>query len=121
MRRPFEAILIGNEIEVRVLRVNCGEVRFGLTAPRDVAILRGELLGRPADHPSRQPKLKNLPPADEAPPRWWSGSCGGGGYPPADGAGGSSAGSSTKMDLRNARMSGASLGLLLASRAAVRR
>lgn len=65
-RVPVEALLIGEEIEVRVLRVFRGEVRFGLTAPHHVAILRSELLDRHADHPSRNPKHKSLPPADEA-------------------------------------------------------
>ncbi|MGO1069633.1 carbon storage regulator [Lysobacter sp. CA199] len=84
-RLPMQALLIGEEIEVRVLRVSRGgEVRFGLTAPRDVAILRGELLDRPADHPSRHPKLKKSS-ARRRSPRWQSGNCGGGDYPPADG------------------------------------
>jgi carbon storage regulator CsrA len=83
-RFPIEALLIGEEIEVRVLRVSRrGEVRFGLTAPRDVAILRGELLERPADHRSRNPKPKKIS-AHRRIPRWWSGNCGGGVYPPAD-------------------------------------
>ncbi|MGO1073860.1 carbon storage regulator [Lysobacter sp. CA199] len=57
-RVPMEVLLIGEEIEVRVLRISRGEVRLGITTPRDVAILRGELLDRPVDQPSRNPKHK---------------------------------------------------------------
>jgi carbon storage regulator CsrA len=46
IRQPCEAIKVGPDIEVRVLRVRNGEVRFGLTAPRDVLVLRSELLSR---------------------------------------------------------------------------
>ena len=47
-RRPCQAITIGDDIEIRVFRCANGFVRLGLTAPRDVLILRGELLCRPA-------------------------------------------------------------------------
>lgn len=46
-RGPCQAIKIGDDIEVRVFRVRNGNVRFALAAPRDVLILRSELL----DHP----------------------------------------------------------------------
>lgn len=42
-RKRCQGIFIGHEIEVRVFRVRNGQVRFGLTAPRDVLILRSEL------------------------------------------------------------------------------
>lgn len=44
--QPCEAVRVGSDIEVRVFRVRNGEVRFGLTAPHDVLILRSELLSR---------------------------------------------------------------------------
>ena len=47
-RQPGEAITIGDDLEIRVLRLKDGEVRLGLTAPQDVLILRSELLDRPA-------------------------------------------------------------------------
>ena len=46
-RKPCQGIFIGHEIEVRVFRVRNGQVRFGLTAPSDVLILRSELLQGP--------------------------------------------------------------------------
>lgn len=52
-RKPCEAIKIGDDIEVRVFRVRNGDVRFGLTAPNDVLILRSELLENP--RPSQAP------------------------------------------------------------------
>ncbi|QQQ00874.1 carbon storage regulator [Lysobacter enzymogenes] len=52
-RRPSEAIYIGENVEVRVLRVRNGSVRLGFTAPRDVLIFRSELLDllRRAENP----------------------------------------------------------------------
>ena len=42
-RRRDEAIIIGDGIEVRVLRVGKDGVRLGVTAPRDVAVHRREI------------------------------------------------------------------------------
>ncbi|MBT2750025.1 carbon storage regulator [Lysobacter sp. ISL-50] len=68
-RRPCEAIKIGEDIEVRVFRVRNGDVRFGITAPRDVLILRSELLDNPrqAETPCRAKRGKNV--AHRARPR----------------------------------------------------
>ncbi|MGO1069558.1 carbon storage regulator [Lysobacter sp. CA199] len=53
-RRPCQAIKVGHDIEIRVFRCANGHVRFGITAPRCVLILREELLNRPAPQlPSR--------------------------------------------------------------------
>lgn len=58
-RGPFQAIKIGDDIEVRVFRVRNGNVRFALAAPRDVLILRSELLDpRPAEIPWRASRGK---------------------------------------------------------------
>ncbi|MBT2748595.1 carbon storage regulator [Lysobacter sp. ISL-42] len=67
--RPCQAINISNDIEVRVFRVRNGDVRFGLTAPRDVLILRSELLDDPrqAEIPCRAKRGKNV--AHRARPR----------------------------------------------------
>jgi carbon storage regulator len=43
-RREGETLLIGDNIKVTVLAVNGSEVRIGIQAPRDVAVLRKELL-----------------------------------------------------------------------------
>ena len=46
-RRIGERILIDGRIEVTVLQVRGGKVRLGFSAPRDVRVLREEVL-RPA-------------------------------------------------------------------------
>jgi carbon storage regulator len=42
-RKPNETILIGDDIEVRVLNINKGQVSLGIEAPKNVKILRAEL------------------------------------------------------------------------------
>ncbi len=43
-RRTGEALIIGDDIEVTVLSVNGNQVKIGIDAPKDVEILREELL-----------------------------------------------------------------------------
>jgi len=43
-RRPGETLLIGDNVTVRVLESSEGSVRLAIDAPREVKILRGELL-----------------------------------------------------------------------------
>lgn len=43
-RRAGEAILIGGEIEVVILGTDGGQVRVGIRAPREITVLRKELL-----------------------------------------------------------------------------
>ena len=43
-RRPGESILIGRDIEVVVLASDGFQVRVGIRAPREVTVLRRELL-----------------------------------------------------------------------------
>ena len=43
-RRIDESLLIGEDIEVVVLEVRGGQVRLGVQAPRDMKVLRDELL-----------------------------------------------------------------------------
>lgn len=66
-RNPYKAIKTGSEIEERAFQVVDGDVRFGLTAPRDLLILRSELLDNPrqAEIPCRAKRGKNVahPPA----------------------------------------------------------
>jgi len=42
-RKLDEAIVIGDGIEIRVLRVGQDGVRLGVTAPRDIAVHRREV------------------------------------------------------------------------------
>lgn len=45
-RQLGEAILIGDNITVEVVFVDGGQVKLGIEAPRDVPILREELMHR---------------------------------------------------------------------------
>lgn len=47
-RRPGEAILIGDNIEILVKEVGRNHVRLGINAPRSVTIRRLETLDRPS-------------------------------------------------------------------------
>ena len=42
-RRPGEALLIGEEIEVEILDISGGHVKIGIRAPREVTVLRKEI------------------------------------------------------------------------------
>jgi carbon storage regulator len=42
-RKPGERICIGSHITVQVLDVQGSQVRIGISAPRDITILRSEL------------------------------------------------------------------------------
>ena len=52
-RRPNETIKIGNDITVTVLGVKGHQVRLGFSAPKDVHIVREELLERDAKNGNR--------------------------------------------------------------------
>ena len=43
-RRAGESILIGGEVEIVILGTDGGQVRVGIRAPRDITVLRKELL-----------------------------------------------------------------------------
>lgn len=42
-RRINERIMIGDDIVITIVNMNCGVVRLGIEAPKDVDIMRGEL------------------------------------------------------------------------------
>ena len=46
-RRENERIVIDGRITITVMTVRGNRVRVGIEAPKEVAVLRGELLGRP--------------------------------------------------------------------------
>lgn len=60
-RKQGETIRVGENIEIKVIRMEKGSVRIGIVAPKDVRILRGELVFDPtipfgdAAHPERIP------------------------------------------------------------------
>jgi carbon storage regulator len=45
-RKVGERIIIGDSIEVTILKVQGGKVRLGFTAPRNVRVNRKEAVGR---------------------------------------------------------------------------
>ena len=47
-RKPGETIRIGDDIEISIVEVRGDTVRIGINAPRNVTILRGELLAEVA-------------------------------------------------------------------------
>lgn len=51
-RAKDETILIGHDIEVRVIRLSRGRVKLGITAPQHVNVVRSELLDR-GDKPGK--------------------------------------------------------------------
>lgn len=42
-RREGETIIVGDDIEITILKVRQGKIRIGITAPDDVRIVRSEL------------------------------------------------------------------------------
>lgn len=45
-RRPGQKLILGDDIEIVVLEVRGEHVRLGITAPRNVSVLRQEMLER---------------------------------------------------------------------------
>ena len=43
-RKLDESIVIGDDITIKVISIEKGIVKFGIDAPRDVSIMRSELL-----------------------------------------------------------------------------
>lgn len=48
-RRPGQSIVIGKDVEVVVLATDGGQVRIGIRAPREVTVLRRELVKQVED------------------------------------------------------------------------
>ena len=44
-RRPGESLRIGEDVEITVVAIEGGKVRLALSAPKDITILRSELIG----------------------------------------------------------------------------
>jgi carbon storage regulator len=62
-RKLMEKLYIGDEICVTVVRLEGGQVRLGIEAPREIAVVRAELL------PGRRPEsgVHSAPPASPSP------------------------------------------------------
>lgn len=42
-RKPGESIILGDNIEIRILDIQDGKIKIGIDAPRDISILRKEV------------------------------------------------------------------------------
>jgi carbon storage regulator len=54
-RKPLQSIMIGPDIKITIVKVERNQVRIGIEAPRELTILRDELVEAgaaltPADH-----------------------------------------------------------------------
>jgi carbon storage regulator len=58
-RKRHETILIGDNIEVSVVQIGNGSVRIGIVAPRDVNVVRSELVPQTA-HEEPQKDSRNV-------------------------------------------------------------
>ena len=52
-RKQFEGIQIGQDIRIKVVKVDRNQVRLGIEAPADVMIVRDELVADPEVHEAR--------------------------------------------------------------------
>ena len=43
MRRPEESIIIGDNIKIKVLKIQGNQVHIGIEAPRDIEVYRDEI------------------------------------------------------------------------------
>jgi carbon storage regulator len=61
-RKLMERLYIGDDICITVVRLEGGQVRLGIDAPKHIPVVRGELTGRDRDpgrggyRPGRQPE-----------------------------------------------------------------
>lgn len=61
-RRPGESLRIGEDIEVTVVAIEGGKVRLAISAPKDITILRSELIG--ARDTNRDAAMEQAAPAE---------------------------------------------------------
>lgn len=65
-RKPGEVIVVGDNVEIKVLEVSESRVKLGIEAPRDVKVLRKEVMStieenkEAALNPMISDDLKNL-------------------------------------------------------------
>jgi carbon storage regulator len=71
-RKLMEKLFIGDNICVTVVRLEGGQVRLGIEAPREVSVVRAELVPDRQSGPRRF-EPRNVPPATSPPPGGVSG------------------------------------------------
>ncbi len=56
-RKPLQSVIIGSDIRITIVKVERNQVRIGIEAPRDVTILRDELVesGEPESDSGSKP------------------------------------------------------------------
>jgi carbon storage regulator len=59
-RKCNESIVIGGNIQVKVVAIAGCQIRLGIEAPREVSVVREELLTRQAQPPVKQPSTTPL-------------------------------------------------------------
>lgn len=60
-RKPLQSIMIGPDIKITIVKVERNQVRIGIEAPRDVTILRDELIeASPTDSSDGSEQLNDL-------------------------------------------------------------
>ena len=62
-RKLMEKLFIGDDICVTVVRLEGGQVRLGIEAPREVAVVRAELVPE-RDRMAQRPRSLRRSPAD---------------------------------------------------------
>lgn len=51
-RKPMQSIMIGPDIKITIVKMERNQVRIGIEAPRDLTILRDELMDSPVESTS---------------------------------------------------------------------
>lgn len=57
-RRFGESIMIGDDIEVKILKITGNSIKIGIAAPKDVSVLRSELAKKEQEIPFKKRKTK---------------------------------------------------------------
>ncbi|WP_435017074.1 carbon storage regulator CsrA [Tundrisphaera sp. TA3] len=55
-RKQLEGIVIGNNIRIKIVKIDRNQVRLGIEAPEDVLIVRNELM-HPEEEEAREARL----------------------------------------------------------------
>jgi carbon storage regulator len=61
-RKLMEKLYIGDNVCVTVVRLEGGQVRLGIDAPREVSVVRAELIDGRQDGPREDAKVSGTPP-----------------------------------------------------------
>lgn len=58
-RTPRESIIIGDNIEITVIEINNGQVKLGITAPRNIPVNRKEVYLQVKNENKKAAKITN--------------------------------------------------------------